>query len=53
MPHSCRNMLCDTPHYEDECECNICDKCHANHDLTDWECMPDCPYCIDELEDWA
>lgn len=53
MAHNCRDFLCDTPHYEDACECDNCEECHGRHDLSEWGILPECWRCLEEMEEWA
>lgn len=55
--HSCRSLLCETPHY-DEGYCDHWEDCshyachRGTHDFTTWNVYPECTYCEEELLDY-
>lgn len=56
MAHDCRNILCDTPHHDNDShpEACICEVCHPEHIWQQWEVYPgnECAGCETMLFEW-
>jgi hypothetical protein len=54
MTHSCRAMLCESPHdyqADHSMECG-CVNCHENHDWREWSIYPECERCEADMMIW-
>lgn len=54
MSHSCRAVLCVSPHYEndDHSEDCLCELCHDHADWQEWSVYPECEGCLVMMAQW-